>query len=177
MALNFTGARHRGLRSLDRLDDVIHPFTVPEKFALAGMLKLEVPPPLLLGLAESYVLAEASVISPHLFLICRRMRIAFAFPEERIDDNGQPYDYDTHVLYAAHFYETSSDEPPGIIDSLRGLDGASLCRPMDCLIYGDRLLIADGGSDDRQSAVHMWRIPELEPKLSPQDQLGKHLYG
>ncbi len=33
------------------------------------------------------------------------MRLAVALTEERIDADGQPYDYDTLVLYLAHFYE------------------------------------------------------------------------
>ena len=64
MALNFTGARHLGLRGPERLDDLVRPFSIPEKIALIHVLELDILPPMLLGLAESYVLAESPLIHP-----------------------------------------------------------------------------------------------------------------
>jgi hypothetical protein len=177
MGLNFTGPRHRGLRGPERLDDLVHPFSVQEKFALAKQLKLDIMPPMLLGLAESYVLAEATVRAPHLFLVCRRLRIAYALPEERLDAEGEPYDYDTLVLHVAHFFDTAADHEIALSLLLADLQSMSLSRPMDCLITKDHLFIADGGSGERKSAVQIWHIDHVAPTLSDQEQLRKKLYG
>lgn len=169
MGLNFAGPRHRGLRGPERLDDLVHSFSVSEKFALVNHLRLDVPPPLLLGLAESYVLAEASVRPPHLFVVCRRLRLALALPEERQDDGGEPFDYDTQVLYVAHYFDTSAEQEPVLSSMLTDVQPAALHRPMDCLIYKDHLFIADGGSADHQSAVRVWRIASGESTLADEN--------
>jgi hypothetical protein len=177
MALNFAGPRHRGLRSPERLDELIRPFSVQEKIALSKHLQINAFPPFLLGLAESYVLAEAPVHPPNLFFVCRRVRIAYVLPEERIDGDGEPYDYDTLVLYAAHFFDGTGEQEPALSDTLAGWGGIKLNYPMDCLIYKDHLFVADGGSEDRNSAVHIWHIRDLEPKLSDKEMLQRRLYG
>lgn len=174
MALNFAGPRHRGMRSPERTDELVHPLSIQEKMTLVKQLKLDVAPPMLLGIAESYVLAECQIASPSLYFVCRRVRLALALGEERLDDDNQPYDYDTVVVHLAHFYECGSDLTLGEI--LDGLTGAPLHRPMDCLLYGDHLFIADGGAGDRPSAIHVWRV-EQEEAVSQEDRLHKKLYG
>ncbi len=163
MKLNFAGPRHRGLRGADRLLDLVRGLSIQEKMSAIEHLRLDVPPPLLFGLAESYVLAEAPVDEPHLYIICRRMRLAYGLAQEQTDSDGQPYDYDTRVVYAAHFYDRSQELDPPLDMALNGLPGASLHRPMDCQIAGGCLFVADGGGDARLNALHIWRI-ELPPR-------------
>jgi hypothetical protein len=177
MGLNFTGPRHRGLRGPERLDDLVHPFSIQEKIAVTKQLALAIVPPMLLGLAESYVLAEAALRPPNLFLICRRLRLAFALPEERTDDEGEPYDYDTRVIHVAHTYDTSAEQEPVLSDVIRELNGGILHRPMDCLIFRDHLFVADGGGGERTSSVQIWQIEDVEPKLADEDQVRRKLYG
>ncbi len=156
MALNFSGARHRGIRSLEHVTDVAQPLSIEDKMVLNGRLK--VPSPLILGLAESYVLAEAELTPPHLFLVCRRLRVVYALETEQTDEQNQPYDYDSHVLYVAHVYDRSQDVKPTLRESLAGLAGVELCRPMDCLIAHDHVFVADGGEGEQVSRVHVWKI-------------------
>lgn len=177
MGLNFTGPRHRGLRGPERLDDLVHPFSIQEKIALTKALGLDIAPPMLLGLAESYVLAEAVLRPPSLFVVCRRLRLAFALPEERVDADGEPYDYDTHILYVAHYYDTNAEQKPALSDILHEPHAGILHRPMDCLIYRDHLFVADGGSGEHKSAVRIWQIEDVEPKLADEDQRRRKLYG
>ncbi|GEM_PF-360825 len=193
MSLNFAGARHRGLRAPERVDEMVRTLSMQEKMAVIQRLDLDVIPPMLIGMSESYVLAEAEIIHPTWFVVCRRIRFAYALPFERIDiDNesepdgspdGDPYDYDTRVIYVAHFFNPVDDDDPPLISILEGLGGVTLYRPMDCLVAGDRLYIADGGElpvlDDeagRTSRVHVWQIdlPEMD---SPDDAWRKKLYG
>jgi hypothetical protein len=174
MKLNFAGPRHRGLRGPERLLDLVRTLSIQEKMTAIERLKLDTPPPLLFGLAESYVLAEAPVDEPNLYVICRRIRLAYGLPQEQQDSDGQPYDYDTLVVYTAHFYDRSQELDPSLDYVLAGLPGVSLHRPMDCQIAGGHLFVADGGGDSRLNAVHIWRI-ELPPRK--RKTLEEKLYG
>ena len=158
MALNFAGARHRGLRGPERLLDIVRPLSLQEKRALIDHYELPITPPMLLGLAESYVLAEAPLDYPNRFVVCRRIRLARALPEAQIDGDGERFDYDTFVLYAAHGFDRTQDDSAavGAPDPLLG--GVALHRPMDCLIANDRLFVADGGDETRVSQIHVWTI-------------------
>jgi len=156
MGLNFTGARHRGLRVLEHIAEVTRPISPDDKLMLSEQLRVS--PPMILGLAESYVLAEAELVHPHLFLVCRRLRLAYGLEEEKLDDHNQPYDYDTQVVYAAHLYDRTQDTKPSLREALAGLPGVRLHRPMDCMIAHEHVFVADGGEGDRASAVHVWRI-------------------
>lgn len=177
MALNFTGARHLGLRGPERLDDLIRPFSVPEKIALVNLLKLDILPPMLLGLAESYVLAESPINPPNEFVVCRRVRVAYALPEEREDETGTPYDYDTLLLYVAHIFNRTAEQEPPLSDVLQGIAGVHLHRPMDCLITQGHLFLADGGDADRTSAIHILRVYDDEQRMTREEKLNKKLYG
>ena len=175
MALNFAGPRHRGLRGAERVVDLVRPLTIQEKMALVKQMQLDVLPPLVLGLGESYVLAEAMLVRPNLYFVCRRLRIAFALPEEQLDIDQQPYDYDTLVLYLAHFYDRG--EELSFTNLLLNLTEVPLHRPMDCLRVGDHLFIADGGAEDRLSAIHVWRLDLPTDDLTYEEKLRKKIYG
>lgn len=176
MALNFAGARHRGKRSLERVDELVRTLTIHEKIALLKYLKLDILPSHLLGLAESYVLAEATVIHPNVFVVCRRLRAAYVLSSERIDEYGDPYDYDTQPFYVVHFYDRTGDEEVSLTAMLDGFPNVTFCRPMDCMIAKNRLYVADGGEAGRLSQLHIWSLdlPDIE---SPNDQWHRKLYG
>ncbi len=174
MALNFAGPRHRGMREPERTLDLVRPLSITEKMTLVNQLHLDVLPPLLLGVAESYVLAETPIRAPNLYFVCRRIRLAVALTEQRIDEDGQPYDYETLVFYLGHFYER--DHEPEYEDLLTNLSDVPLYRPMDCLRIKDHLFIADGGEGDRPSAIHVWQL-DLPQTLTEETQINKKLYG
>jgi hypothetical protein len=132
-------------------------------------------PPAILGIAESYVLSESLIIRPSIYFVCRRIRIAYALPDVRLDANNQPYDYDTLLFYTAHFFDCAQE--PSILDLLNDLTTVPLKRPMDCLITdNNHLYIADGGGDDRLNAIHVWHL-DLPETLSEEEKLQKKLYG
>jgi hypothetical protein len=168
MHLNFSGPRHRGLRGPERAPDMVRPLTMPEKMLLIDHFKLDILPPMIMGLAESYVLAEAPLTRPDLFIVCRRVRVAYQLMNEAVDQANQPYDYDTLVLYLTHPHHRGDDEPPLSV-ALQGIEGANLSRPMDCLITDGHLFIAEGGHDDQLSSVHVWEIDYPEAANSDKD--------
>ncbi len=174
MALNFAGPRHRGLRVLERTADLVQPLTIDEKLAFVKRLNLNLPAPMVMGIAESYVLAECDIVRPHLYFVCRRVRLALALPEEQLDTQQQPYDYDTQILYAAHFYDRNEELPTAVL--FESLTEVPLHRPMDCLLAGDHLFIADGGDGERSSTIHVWRI-ELPEAENSDEQLKKKIFG
>jgi hypothetical protein len=158
-ALNFSGPRLRGQRALERIDDLVRPLTMPTRMQLIQQLKLDILPPLLLGVAESRVIAEALLLPPDTYLVCRRLRLAYGLPAPRLDSSNMPYDYDTVTLFVAHTYESTSGEielPPEIVFS--GLPGVNLRRPLDCMVHEQHLLVADGGDDSHPGQIHIWKI-------------------
>jgi len=160
-SLNFSGPRWRGMRAEERIDDMVFPLPVAAKIALAQRVQLDVPPPLLLGIAESRALAETP-LAPDCWLVCRRLRLAYALPQPRRADDGALYDYDSCVLHLAHFW-TPDDGGELLTDAaLAGLPGADLRRPLDCLAAYGYVLVADGGTPDQLAALHVWRL--LPPK-------------
>jgi len=177
MWLNFSGARHRGLREADRVDAVVKPISIAEKVMLAQRLQLPVAAPAVLGLAESYVLAEADVIRKEWMVVCRRLRFAYALPTTAIDDEGLPYDYDTRVLHVVHAVQRGEEEKAAAAWK-DGLPNIEFYRPMDCEIVGDHLYIADAGDESarRVSRVVVIEIERAE-KPSPDDTWRKKLYG
>ena len=74
---------------IKRLLDLVRVLSIDEKMAVIDKFKLNIIPPMLIGVAESYVLAEAELQRPNLYFVCRRMRLAIALPEEWLDDEGQ----------------------------------------------------------------------------------------
>jgi hypothetical protein len=158
LALNFSGPRWRGLRATDRIDDMVYPLPLAAKISLVKRLGLDLPPPLLLGLAESRVLAEAA-LAPGCWLVCRRVRLAYALAQPRRDHDGLPYDYDTLPLYLLHGWLPDGDSGDLLPDAaFGGPPGAALRRPLDCLAAHGWLLVADGGTPEQRAAVHIWRM-------------------
>lgn len=159
-SLNYTGARHRGLRQPERVSELVRELTLHEKMALAERMGGRVAPSAIIGLAESFVISEAALAYPRWYVVCRRVRVAVALPQVAIADDGTPYDYDTHVLHLAHRYDRDADREPTLSEALAGVGGAALARPLDCLISAGHLFIAEGGhaADQRLSRVHIWRV-------------------
>ena len=157
--LNFSGPRQLGLRDLERITDVVRTLEVPTRIRLAQ--QINIPMPLILGVAESRVLAEALLTPPDTYLVCRRLRIAHALPEPQRDTDQQWYDYDTLAVYTAHLYNPVLNDvelPPDAV--FAGLPGVRLVRPMDCIMCHEHVFIADGGDADRPSRIHIWRVTE-----------------
>ena len=166
-ALNFRGPRHRGMREEERVQDMVVSLNMAEKMALLGHFHLDMPPPMLLGVAESYVVAEAVLQRPDLYIVCRRIRLAVALPDIRIDEEQHPYNYDTHVFYIAHWFDRSLPREPSLADLLTTLPGPDFYRPMDCILTPALLCIADGGGTERQNYLHLWHVhhPQEEEAL------------
>jgi hypothetical protein len=157
-ALNFRGPRHRGLREEERVQDMIVSLSMAEKMALIRHYDLPIAPPMLLGVAESYVIAEAMLQRPDLYIVCRRIRLAIALPEVKFDNEQQPYNYDTQVIYIAHWFDRSLARELSLADLLYTLPGADFHRPMDCILTPTLLCIADGGGTLRQNCIHLWHV-------------------
>ncbi|MCK6580145.1 MAG: hypothetical protein L6Q98_18800 [Anaerolineae bacterium] len=177
MWLNFAGPRHRGMRVLERIDDLVRPFSIQDRIHLSQHPALVMPPPMVLGLAESYVLAEMRTAIPGVYFVCRRLRIAHLVVPPGVDEMGEPFDYDTRVIYAAHFAARSAALDDSLIAQMQPLPGVSLMRPMDCVITGDHLLVADGGEGERVSAIHLWQLSYPVPILTAEEQRLKRIYG
>lgn len=158
MSLNFTGPRHRGLRGPERIVETVRSLAIQSKMAFAERFNLQLPPPMILGLAESYITSEIELIRPHLYFVCRRVRIAYALPKQQFDSDGEPYDYDTKVIYLAHFYDKDHGFDPPIDSYFDALPDIQLNRPMDCLLYDNHLIIADGGNGIISSRIHIFEI-------------------
>ncbi len=159
LTLNYGGPRHRGMRDSERITDMARPFTLQTRFYLIQKMGLDIAPAALLGVAESYVLAEALLQAPDLYLVCRRLRVAYALAETRHDSQNQPYDYDTFLLYTVHLYNRARDDVElPVAEVMTGLPGVDLHRPMDCLVYNGMVFVAEGGEGTRPNAVHLWQI-------------------
>ncbi|PJF26140.1 MAG: hypothetical protein CUN53_09220 [Phototrophicales bacterium] len=178
MKLNYAGPRWRGLREPERLLEMLRPISTADKIEVVKLLGLSLPPPMLLGVAESYVLSEACVLPPDVFFVCRRVRLAIALETVKVDEEGLPYDYDTLAIHTAHFYDRAADSEPALLDALTTLPGARLRNPMDCIVHDDYLFVSDSARGDSQtpSQVHVWRIeiPD-DARHTPSEE--ERLYG
>lgn len=155
--LNFGGARYRGLQEPERIAELVRPLSLPAKMQLIETLGLEITPPMLFGVAESTVLAEAA-LDAETWLVCRRLRLAYRLGQVQYDEDNQPYDYDTLVLHVVHPYRPAIHDhemPP--LEVFAGLPGVVLYRPMDCLICGDYVIVAEGGDPDYPAQIHLWQ--------------------
>ena len=173
LRLNMVGARDHGLRDEDRLNDVLRPLSVEDKFAVAAWLG--VPAPSLLGLAERYVLAECALAAPDDLLLCLRLRFAVAVPRHTGAD-GLACDYVSRVGYVLQRWHVGDDAPP-LEGWLNGLPGAALKRPMDIQRIDDRLLVAEGSEGERAAALCVLQLEGLPPKADPAAELLRKLYG
>lgn len=156
--LNFGGARLRGMRDEDRIQDMVQPLSISEKMALSN--RLNIPPMRLLGIAESRVLAQAQMNEGTQYVLCRRLKIAYTLPERKLDVDKLPYDYDTLILHIAYLYDAAADEFD-LAETLNPFPGVNLNRPMDCMVWQNWLLIVDGGGETLPSAVHLWQVKPI----------------
>lgn len=152
--LRFSGPRLRGLRATDRIDTMVLPLDISTKMALVQSLDLAIPPPLLLGLAESVPLAEAALGDVGT-LICRRVRFAYGLTTPVTGPDGLPYDYDTHTLYFTQWLPPDADAADLLADFREALPQCVPWHPVDCLAHKDRLLVADAGDGQRPSRVQI----------------------
>lgn len=160
--LNFGGARERGLRAEDRVDALVRPLSMPEKMLLVERLRLAILPPLLLGLAASTVLAEASQPGSGAVLVCRRLRFAYALPAPRLDKQALPYDYDSIAVAAVQVYDPASGDEPPLELLFQPFCGVRFQRPQSCLRTGTRLIIADSAAPDNAQSVSQIHLFEWE---------------
>lgn len=166
--LNFSGPRLRGMREPERLQDSLYPLSIGLKMALIEKFALPIISPTLLGVAESYVISEADVLSGGLTVVCRRLRLAYTLPEVRYDTQHIPYDYDTLTLHLAHLININDDDLL-TEDHLVSLPGVHLNRPLDCARVADHLFIADGGTTEHPSAVRIWQMQNLSTQQGSQN--------
>lgn len=165
--LNFGGARHRGLLLEDRVEEMLRPLQMEDKMLLVedGLVPVDLPPSVL-GLAQSYVASEVQLAPPGegggpLFLLSRRLRIAFRLPEPTVDATGARYDYDSTEISILQLYDPRDDEVP-LGQTLLGERelGVTLNWPTDIVLRDGSLFVADSarGQDDVMSRVHIWQV-------------------
>ncbi len=159
-ALNFRGPRLRGMREAERIREVVYPLEIAARMKLAQQFRLDIPPPLILGIAASEVLSETLVTPPHTWLVCRRLRVAYTLPQPAYDEDQQPYDYDTLVFHIAHFYNAAAGDQleTALEEGAASLPGADLRRPLDCLADRGYLFMTEGGTPGQNSRLHVWKI-------------------
>ena len=163
--LNFTGARLRGKRVDERIDELLLPLEMDEKIELIDYMEWDISPGQLLGIAESVVLAQTPTHQPDISILCRRVRLAYALPQHKIASNNE-YDYDVLSLYLVHEYNPADHDTSPLVDCLDSIDDVLLLRPMDCLYYASRLYVADGGEDEDVSAIHIFELQLAGDKQS-----------
>ena len=151
-ALHFTGARLRGMRIDERIEELVYPLSMEDKIQLTDFMEWDHHPTQLIGLAESTVLAHVIISTIETF-VCRRLRIAY-----RLKNPMPSYDYDSLDVYLFHRYNPLDDVMPELVDCLNDVDDVVLLRPMDCLVVDGRLYIADGGENDEPCAIHIFNI-------------------
>lgn len=156
--LNLPLLREWGMREADRVQEWVQPLTIIEKMALIGAFSLALPPMLLLGLAESRVLAQVLLSKDH-SLICRRLRLAVALPQIRQHPTGLPYDYETIPCSVLQMQDIASDESPSLASIVQTIGGVTLLRPLDCLTTDNFLFLAEGGDGSTPCRVHSWKLP------------------
>jgi hypothetical protein len=125
---------------------------------LIEVFDLDVDPTMIIGLAESHVFSEAPLDENGNLLVCRRVLLAYALQSPKVDETNRPYDYDTLPLFVVHRYGPSDDGEVPIDRLFEPLPEVDFIRPMDCLVYQNHLFVADGGNDEYDSAVHIWKL-------------------
>jgi len=154
--VNHYGGRWRGMREEERVMDMAQPLSIAEKMTLT---RLGLPGPIL-GLAESYTLAEAHLTERDWVLI-RRLRVAFTVPLQI--DEPEPYDYDTLEIYIAQWFDAAAAATDAATDAAPLNQGLLALgnRPMDAQVRDGFLFIADAGEAPRPGALHIF---EIEPE-------------
>jgi len=146
--LAFSGARHHGMRELERVSDLAQPLSIGEKLAIIDWLELDVTPMQILGIASSKILAQADIDDETTWII-RRLSIAVALPDTQIAPDGLPMDYTSIPLYVI---QPDEDEMT-LEDILDFMSPTLFVNPMDCIRVNDTLMVLDGGLDAEQPAT------------------------
>ena len=152
--LNFSGARWRGLRVEERVDNLLRALTFAEKVALVDYLDWDIDPLRLLGIAESTVLSCCPYAYDE-YLVCRRIRVAFRLVLATADCFGPDRDYDSIAVHLLHRLPADALELPDLRMCLTDFD---LCRPLDCMRIDRNIYLADGGEGAIKSALHVFEI-------------------
>lgn len=175
--LNFGGARHQGLVEEDRVEDMVRPLSIEDKMLLVeeGFIP-SVAPPAVLGLAQSYVVSEAQVKETErsgrkqspLFLLSRRLRVAYRLAGPARDELGNPYDYTSHEVAVMQQHRPGDEFAPlgeTVLD--QKVLGVALNWPTDLVLRDDILFVADAAHevDGLTSRVHIWRVSVPSSKL------------
>jgi hypothetical protein len=155
--LDYSGARWRGLRETERVQSLARSLSIMQKMTLIQHLGLSISPMQLMGIIESRVLCETR-LDETLRLVCRRVRLARALPEIEYDDENQPYDYDSPVLYLLHPYSAETQSAPPLDECLNGFSGVDLMHPQDCFYYEGRLLVCDASDGTHNSRLVLYRV-------------------
>ncbi|MEO0595402.1 MAG: hypothetical protein AAFV93_09040 [Chloroflexota bacterium] len=147
--LNKKAVRLRGMRETDRVSEWAQPLTIMEKMPLIQQLGLTLPAMMLLGIAESHVLAQATIAEKYC-LVCRRIQIVYTLPKIQYDTYGMPFDYDCLTLHLLHDYVADDTRP--LHELLTTF--APVERPLDCLFHKGTLYVTEGGTETISAKVH-----------------------
>lgn len=147
--LNYTGARLRGIREEERIEEIVLPLSIEDKIELVDYMEWDIEPMQLIGIAESTVLASA-YLPDETLVVCRRVRVVY-----HLRKATPTYDYDALEIYLLHDV-LPDDDIADIVDCLNDDDNLDVLRPMDCMYYDGYLYVADGGEDDDLSAIHIF---------------------
>ena len=132
------------------------------------------PPPHAAGHRRQLRAGRSADRPPGTVFVCRRVRLAIALPEARLDDEGQPYDYETQVIYLAHFYDC---ERGAALPRLPRRPDRRPALPTDGLPADGRSSVhRRGGDAGRLSAIHVGRSNAPQP-LTEAEKLNKKIYG
>ncbi len=156
--LNYTGGRKRGIREAERLQEWAKPFAIADKMRLIEALHLSITPMQLFGMIDSVVLSSVE-LQDNWFVVCRRIALAIALSKMHHDENGLPYDYDSHIIQTAHLYHSSWEDSPPIEMILSGIGEIRLNGAYDCVAMDNLLFISENGND-KNNTIHQWSIAQ-----------------
>ncbi len=149
-ALHFyVGAPLHGIRASDHVDALVFSLDMPDKMRLADALRLDVPPPMLIGLSESRVLAAATLDDAHL-IVCRRVRLAHTLLPPQPDR-----DYATQTRHILQTIDLTATRDPLHMGGI--LWDEHLRCPTSCAVRGGRLYVADSGGEQPNS-IHIYQM-------------------
>lgn len=155
--LNYTALRLRGMRQSDKVSEWVRPLPIQDKMPLLQTLNLQISPMMLMGIAESRVLAQTK-LSDDVDLVCRKIRLLIALPEPKLDSTGLPYDYDTLVIHVLHPYHHYTDHYPPLHQALKLFP--QLDKPSDCLLVNETLIIANSSDGASVSEIHLFQFDD-----------------
>ncbi|MGB7337759.1 MAG: hypothetical protein WBC91_02620 [Phototrophicaceae bacterium] len=155
--LNSTGFRFRGMRQDDKIVEWVIPIPIQDKIPLLQALNLQISPMMLMGIAESRVLSQAT-LSPTMTIVCHMLRLLIALPDIKIDYMGLPYDYDTLILHVLHTYNPETDVSQPLHQALQLFP--QLTTPTDCLLINEHLIVANSSDGTSKSEIHIFQFDD-----------------